>query len=546
MQSDENSKTISKIPISLSKKIYKNKIEPKSENSFSYIIENDKNENGENKIQTNINSFSIIDNIEIDKDLIKKKLEKNIDKNIEKDMKEDLVEIYSSNIDLDDLKEEKDENIIQTKENGLELIEKEPIFEIKTINLNKTDYLDNIFKCGINMKYISNKFHNSIKNKSKISLEQFKVFLVFGNGNCYYRCLSQFIYGKVEFQDCLRKAMAVFCNENAKEICNFQKSVQIHNGQNINTLDYINSMKELNIWATDLDILISSFVFRLNIAIYKYSEDNTNIEFVNSFIYEDNLNIPFMVLVNENLAHYNLIYPKREMIRINYKVNNSGLENAKIVKNNKFDDYNDFISRYNLEHKIIINPFPKYILGNDENLYLNMFNFLNNGVNQGKRTWPDYIEFIRDKKIQNIKKLEFYRKLGMVKDTKNNNIKLKINEENNKIGIFGLKDKYLIENGRLVIKRFCFNKQEKQIVYINYVIPYRKEIDTILIKGHDENNHPGLDGTLEAIKNMRYYWISVLGDANRYIKKCVHCENLRKQLLNQENYNSAETKASLD
>ena len=39
-----------------------------------------------------------------------------------------------------------------------------------------------------------------------------------------------------------------------------------------------------------------------------------------------------MVLVNENLAHYNLIYPKREMIRINYKVNNSGLENAKIVK----------------------------------------------------------------------------------------------------------------------------------------------------------------------------------------------------------------------
>ena len=52
------------------------------------------------------------------------------------------------------------------------------------------------------------------------------------------------------------------------------------------------------------------------------------------------------------------------------------------------------------------NPFPKYTMGNDKNLYLNIFNFLDGGINDGKRKWLDYIDYIKDKKIRK-KKIRF-------------------------------------------------------------------------------------------------------------------------------------------
>ena len=41
------------------------------------------------------------------------------------------------------------------------------------------------------------------------------------------------------------------------------------------------------------------------------------------------------------------------------------------------------------------NPYPKYILGEEENLYLNIYNFLKNWLIKNKRTWPNYIEEIK-------------------------------------------------------------------------------------------------------------------------------------------------------
>ena len=58
------------------------------------------------------------------------------------------------------------------------------------------------------------------------------------------------------------------------------------------------------------------------------------------------------------------------------------------------------------------NPFLKYNAGNDQDLYLNIFNFLNSGKVNGKRVWPNYIENIKDKKKRDRKKLDFYRKIG--------------------------------------------------------------------------------------------------------------------------------------
>lgn len=61
--------------------------------------------------------------------------------------------------------------------------------------------------------------------------------------------------------------------------------------------------------ATDIDIMVSSFLFCLNIAIYKYSDYKKSLEYLNSYIYENNTTyIPIMILLREGPIHYNLRY----------------------------------------------------------------------------------------------------------------------------------------------------------------------------------------------------------------------------------------------
>ena len=55
------------------------------------------------------------------------------------------------------------------------------------------------------------------------------------------------------------------------------------------------------------------------------------------------------------------------------------------------------------------------------------------------------------------------------------------------------------------------------------MIPYAKELKGILLKCHNRNNHQNLIGTLEAIKNDNYYWVSMDKDVFRYIKRCLVC-----------------------
>ena len=64
------------------------------------------------------------------------------------------------------------------------------------------------------------------------------------------------------------------------------------------------------------------------------------------------------------------------------------------------------------------NPYPKYTSGKDENLYLNIFNFLKDGIHNDKRNWPKYIETIKNKKERENRKLDFYRKIGFFKQGK--------------------------------------------------------------------------------------------------------------------------------
>ena len=441
-------------------------------------IDSDNEINSESD-EDNNKSFDECSNLNIDKEKV----------NDSNDI-QSLDAVKSQNNISDCKKEEKNKNISNS------------INEIKYINFDKLDYFD-IFKCGWRMRYNCNAYLKFVKNKSNISINNFKEARIVGEGNCYYKCLSKFLYCKTEYDDRLRRGVITFCKTNISDISNYINKVEAYNYGFINTIDYINDMDKKSIWAPDIDFLISSFIFGLNIGIYKYTDDKQNIEYTNSFIYEDNnLGNPTMILIKDNTNHYNLIYP--------YSSGNNDMN-----EKTQFDIDNDEL-----------NPYPKY-LGKDKNLYFNIFNFLNEGIINGKRKWPNYIDFIQDKKFRDKKKSEFYKKIGVKNECNMHNLdfKKKVFKYEN-FDLVLSQDKYIVENNRLYLTRYEYNNiTEKKLIFKKYLIPYKKEIDDILIKYHDDNNHPGRDETITSIKNDNYYWISITTDVEGYLKNCPTCAN---------------------
>ena len=95
-------------------------------------------------------------------------------------------------------------------------------------------------------------------------------------------------------------------------------SVEIRHNIFIDTKDYIETkMEKDKTWAVDLDIICSSFLFCINIAIYKDNTLENNISYLNIFTSENNAyNLPLMIIINENLNHFNLVCEKTKIIFI--------------------------------------------------------------------------------------------------------------------------------------------------------------------------------------------------------------------------------------
>ena len=65
-------------------------------------------------------------------------------------------------------------------------------------------------------------------------------------------------------------------------------------------------------------MMISSFIFGINIVIYRYINDRNNLEYIKYFLYEkNNIENPKMIIINDNIIYYNLIFPRKEVKRNN-------------------------------------------------------------------------------------------------------------------------------------------------------------------------------------------------------------------------------------
>ena len=380
----------------------------------------------------------------------------------------------------------------------------------------------------------------------------FNVNKISGDGKSFYRCLSEFLYGKSDYYNSLTKTISSFCKENINVISEFKNKVEIENGVFIDTKEYINNMNQSNYWGNDIDITICSYLFGINVAIYMYSQEKNILSYVYSYIFDEEISYnPLMILIIDNSNHFSLLFHKPEPKVNNNQGKNIGKNyiNDDNINGNKEDNKdsnkdNSNNSDNNIEDIPTIpienilgsneNPFPKYTTGRDENLYLNIFKFLYNGIKNGKRTWPDYIEIIQDKKLRDHKKLDFYKKVGIVKATKASLLWLQKIKEKRKIYTDEngenqleenttkselIQDRYSIENNRLYVNRYDYNTESEK----KYRVPFANEINDILNEFHDKKEHQGSNETIKSIKDNKYFWVSLKDDVNNHIKKCEIC-----------------------
>ena len=101
--------------------------------------------------------------------------------------------------------------------------------------------------------------------KKKQNIEKNKINFVNVNpdGNCFYYCLSEFLFSNSLHHRFIRNAVSLFCKKNKEKIIEFQRDVEIRNNIFISTDEYINLIGNNGNWAIDIDIYVSSIIFEL-------------------------------------------------------------------------------------------------------------------------------------------------------------------------------------------------------------------------------------------------------------------------------------------
>ena len=185
------------------------------------------------------------------------------------------------------------------------------------MNIAKLDFIDSIFKYGINIKFDNKELYEYMKKGLNISTNLLNINKIENNDNSFYKCLSKYLYDKMDYHESLQKTIFNIWDENKDEIDKFKKNELIKNLPNDKYID----------------ILLSSFLFCLNISIYKYSNDKLNLENLYSFIYEENiensLNKPLMVLIYEGSEHFDLVSSKKLLDEHNNIIKNKDKEDKK-------------------------------------------------------------------------------------------------------------------------------------------------------------------------------------------------------------------------
>jgi len=167
-----------------------------------------------------------------------------------------------------------------------------------TLNNNKRD----------NNNYINEQLYQKILNHENISKDMIDIKDVEGDGNCFYRAISQFLLNNELFHQSIRDEIFKRAKKRDK---NDLKGINLLENTNLSATNYINNMQFDGGFAGDYEISIAHKLYNINIAVYRFKDDN-DLSFIKFYNDDGNNNKNLLILVYINDNHYQLAYYKKK------------------------------------------------------------------------------------------------------------------------------------------------------------------------------------------------------------------------------------------
>ena len=246
---------------------------------------------------------------------------------------------------------------------------------------------------------------NLIKNNRDIPKNFVELKDVFGDGNCYFRVLSLYYTDDQNNYQIFQQIIYESAKRNKSEFASFfhDDESQIDEVlENMKYDNYIETIKKDGFYARNLEIALSSIIFKLNISLYIETDENKNEykHFTNIWYDINDKNYEIILILFSNNNHYSLLSY--------FNKDNKGNDKNNINTFNDLTNSNIKFNKTNYENKknFIINNNKLCSIKNNVNYYDNIYNYLlsyNLNTINGKTNWKK-VFYPKELKDKNIKK----------------------------------------------------------------------------------------------------------------------------------------------
>ena len=375
-------------------------------------------------------------------------------------------------------------------------------------NINNDEKINNT---GIIASNINSEFKNVAADPNGIiEKNEADIVEVKGDGNCLYRCFSYFLFGTQNFYLNIKKLIIEWIEYNYEKFTSFFGDDDINNitKEQLAKEEFDYTKKE-NSWGGDLHINIFCILFNCDVAVFNERNGKYQKYF---FFHIPEVNTEELIILLYGSHHYNLIYPKRN----NMKIKQIYKDPTEVNKNDILKADTDKITFNKPDNKYILVNYP-----NSSNIYNEIYQYY-----LSIQLYKNEIEIKRQK----YPNMNFNQILSYFKIIYPERIKGKTQSDSNKRAKFRL----LCENFQLNDeKRLLIKNPYKSDINNNdnkwYYIPLTNEKESLLEEYHWKYNHCGRDAMIDLLKSNNWYWYGFYQDVTNFVKQCPFCDNSKSK-----------------
>ena len=341
----------------------------------------------------------------------------------------------------------------------------------------------------------------NLKNHKPLKKDLVNEYEVIGDGNCYYRVLSLYFTNDESYFNFFREQIYF----SAKDNINLLKEFFINDKNDEILCDnklkgYINKIKDNKFFAGNIEIYLTTKIFDINIALYKY--DSSINEFTQiSFFGTESSSKEYLIINYVNNSHYNLLKLKlNSNKKMNYQNNTKEIQEKKFNNNNINTNLSPRIYSKDIDYKlknVLIN------VGENINYYDDVFNYLIS-LEKSKYTTKNNEVHIH------------WSNLQYPKDLCNNNLSQKAIDKK-KYNYRKKAKNYILESNLIFFTGYAGKNN------CRLRVPFYNEKYNILANAHINNGHIGINRTVDKIKEAGFFWETMLDDVKEYIGNCSKC-----------------------